>query len=88
MTREQFLSGTPFYIRQKNYKGDSTYYYDGGHISRQVRSAVDERVVLNDYECNIDKIGKVGFTGYTFVLGKRVVVKLRFEDLIQFEQEA
>lgn len=87
MTREQFLSGAQFYIGAKKYKGDSTYNYDGGHISRQVRSSIDGRVVLNDYECNVVKTGRVGFTAFTYVMGKKVVVKARFGDLVEFKQE-
>lgn len=88
MTKEQFLSGTPFYIKRKMYKGDSTYNFNTvGSISRQSRSSIDDRVVMDDYECNIVKLGKVGFTAFTFVLGKKVVVKCRFEDLVQFKQE-
>ncbi len=87
MTKEQFLSGTIFYIREKKYKGDSTYNYDGGHISRQSRSSIDDKVILNDYECNVIKTGRVGFSAFTFVLGKKVVVKLRFADLVEFKQE-
>ena len=88
MTREQFLNGTPFTLGPVKYKGDSTYSYDRGHISRQIRSAVDGRIVLNDYECNVEKLGRVGFTGITFIMGKKVVVKHRFEDLVEFKQEA
>jgi len=84
MTREQFLNGTQFYVGRKKYKGDSTYSYDVGSISRQSRSSVDERIVLDDYECNIIKTGRVGFVGFTFVLGKKVVVKYRFENLVEF----
>jgi hypothetical protein len=88
MTKEQFLAGTPFYIKSKKYAGDSTYYFNSAEsISRQSRSSVDERVVLDDYECNVDKIGRVGFTGFTFVMGKRVIVKLKFSDLISFNPE-
>ena len=87
MTREQFLSGVHFTIGPRKYKGDSSYNYDGGHIARQIRSSVDQRVVLNDYECNIEKVGRVGFTGIAFVLGKRVVVKHRFADLVQYKQD-
>ena len=87
MTREQFLNGTKFYIGQKKYKGDSTYSFEGGHISRQSRSSIDERVVLDDYECNVIKTGRVGFSAFTYVLAKKVVVKLRFEDLVEFKQE-
>ena len=86
MTKDQFLSGIPFYVGGKSYKGDSTYYYDGGHISRQVRSSVDERIVLADYECNVTKIGRVGFEVFNYVMKKKVVVKYRFEDLVIFEE--
>ena len=87
MTKEQFLSGAPFYIGKKSYKGDSTYYYhsNANCISRQSRSSVDERVVLDGYECTITKIGRVGFAGMTYVLGKKVVVKYKFDDLLMFE---
>jgi hypothetical protein len=89
MTKEQFLSGAPFYIKGKNYKGDSTYTFNGlGSISRQSRSSVDNRVVIDDYECNLFKMGRVGFEGFTFVMGKKVVVKYRFEDLVEFKEEA
>ena len=85
MTKEQFLNGTQFYIGRKKYKGDSTYSFnEAGSISRQSRSSVDERIVLDDYECNVIKIGRIGFSGFTFVLGKKVVVKYRFEDLVEF----
>lgn len=88
MTREQFLSGVHFTIGPRKYKGDSTYNYDRGHISRQIRSAVDGRVVLDDYECNVEKLGRVGFTGITFVMGKKVTVRHRFADLLEIKEEA
>jgi hypothetical protein len=89
MTKQQFISGTPFYIKRKAYKGDNTYYLNAvGSISRQSRSSVDERVVLDDYECNITKVGRVGFSCFTFVLGKKVDIKIRFEDLVEFKEEA
>lgn len=88
MTKEQFISGTPFTIGKQNYKGESTYYFDGGSISRQIRSSVDNRVTLVDYECNVLKVGRTGFKGFTFVMKKRVVVKYRFEDLVEFKEGA
>ena len=89
MTKEQFISGAPFYIKRKAYKGDSTYSYNSfGSISRQSRSSLDNRVVLDDYECNVTKTGRVGFEGFTYVMGKKVVVKARFEDLVEFKEEA
>jgi hypothetical protein len=84
MTKEQFISGTPFYIGKKSYNGDSTFTYDGGSICKQSRSSIDERVILDDYHCNVSKIGRVGFEGFTFILGKRIQVKLKFTDLESF----
>jgi hypothetical protein len=89
MTKEQFLKGTQFYVGSKKYKGDSTYSFSSvGSISRQSRSSVDERIVLDDYECNVTKIGRVGFAGFTYVMGKKVVVRSRFEDLVEFKEGA
>ena len=91
MTQEQFLNGVQFTIGQSTYKGDSTYSYreDAGKcITRQVRSSLDGRIVLNDYECNVDRVGRVSFTGFTFVMGKKVVVTYRFESLVEFKEEA
>jgi hypothetical protein len=89
MTKEQFLSGAHFYIGGKKYNGDSTYNFNGaGSISRQSRSSIDERVVMDDYECNIFKMGRVGFEGFTYVMGKKVMVKVRFSDLVEFKEEA
>jgi hypothetical protein len=87
MTKEQFLNGTPFYVGRKSYNGDSTYYCNNAEcISKQSRSSIDERVVLDDYACNIIKIGTKGFTAFTYVMKKKVVVKYRFEDLVVFEE--
>jgi hypothetical protein len=89
MTKEQFLNGTPFYIKGKKYAGDSTFTYneDIGCICKQSRSSLDERMILDDYECNMGKLGRIGFTGFTHVMGKRVIVKLKFSDLIPYESE-
>ena len=88
MTKEQFISGTSFYINRKAYKGDCTYYCNGvGSISRQSRSSIDERVVLDCYECNIIKIGRTQATCFSYVLGKKVQVTLKFADLVPFEDQ-
>ena len=88
MTREQFLNGAMFTIGPRKYKGESTYSFGPGHITRQSRSSLDGRVVLNDYECNVDRVGRVSFTGFTYVMAKKVVVTYRFESLVEFEEEA
>ena len=88
MTREQFLSGTPFTIGRPRYKGCETYYLDNGSVSRQSRSSKDERVIIEGYEANIIKVGRLGFSAYSFVLGKKVTRKIKFEDLVEFKIEA
>ena len=91
MTKEQFLNGTPFYIGAKSYNGACTYSFSKsiGCMLKQTRSSIDERVMLEDYECNIGKVGRLGFTGFTHVMKKKVVVKYKFSDLVEFKtQEA
>ena len=89
MTREQFLSGQSFKVKGLSYKGDSTYRYDDGCVVRESRSSQDDKVLTYNYHCNVNKIGKVQFQGFTYVFDKHIKVKYRFEDLIAFEtQEA
>ena len=89
MTKQQFLSGVQFYVGGKSYNGASTYSYNESAecIMRQSRSSIDERVVMDDYVCNVTKIGRVGFVCIAFVMKKKVVVKYKFEDLVEFEGE-
>ena len=87
MTREQFLNGTPFRVGFLSYKGAETYYYDEC-IMKQSRSSLDEKVIYSDYHANVLQIGRVGFTAFTFVMKKKVVVKYKFEDLVEFKEEA
>lgn len=89
MTREQFLNGASFKVKGfVNYKGAETYRLDGGSIVRESRSSVDERVITYSHHCNVDTIGKVQFTGFTYVFNKKIKVKYRFEDLERFGEEA
>jgi hypothetical protein len=88
MTREQFLNGTQFVIGFVTHKGAPTFSFHPGHISRQTRSSVDGRIVLDDYECNVDRVGRVSFSGFTYVMGKKVKVKYKFEDLVEYREEA
>ena len=89
MTKEQFLDGTMFTVGGLTYKGACTYSYNenAGCMMRQTRSSLDERIVMNEHECNVTKIGRVGFEGFAFVMKKKVVVKYRFSDLVLFEDQ-
>ena len=87
MTREQFLSGVSFKVKGFTYKGARTFYYDEC-IMRESRSSLDESVIYQGYHANVIKVGRVGFTAFSFVMNKKVVVKYRFEDLVEFKEEA
>jgi len=86
MTKEQFIAGKPFYVGTKAYKGDCTYYFREDIICRQSRSSIDERVVLDTYEANVYVKGNTYVQAYTYVLGKKVKVKLKYENLVMFEE--
>ena len=88
MTKEQFLNGTPFSLNY-DYSSDATYVYnnpgrrDKGSLSREYR-AKDGNVVLSDHLMNIEKIGRKMITAYCFIIGSKVVKKIRFEDMVEF----
>ena len=88
MTREQFLNGVSFSVGPLRYKGDSTNYYNAkdNYIGKQTRSSIDEKVVVDDYCCNVVKVGKVWFEGFVYVMRKKVKVKYKFSDLVEFKQ--
>ena len=88
MTREDFLNGEVFTVGVRSYKGDWTYRLEGGSIVKESRSSIDERVLTYNHECNVTKIGKVGFKGFTYVFNKKVNVNIRFEELFRFREEA
>ena len=87
MTREQFLLGVSFRVEGVTYKGAETFYYDEC-IMKETRSSLEERVLYKGHHANVIKVGRVGFTAFTFVLNKKVVVRYRFEDLVEFKEEA
>jgi hypothetical protein len=92
MTKQEFLAGNPFSIGLKYRKGDSTYYFTpseitSGSLSKQIRSGVDGRIITDDYHLSVDKIGTKSFTGFVFVMEKRVNIKYRFEDLKSYVEE-
>ncbi len=88
MTREQFLNGASFRPIGGTYKGDWTYKYDGQAIIRESRSSIDERVLTYSLHNNVTKVGRVAVEGFTYIFNKKVKVKVRFEDMIEFKEEA
>ena len=85
MTKEQFLNGISFYLPDEMLRDeDTTYKYQEGMILKETRNTKGD-VILRRYEANAENI-KTKFTeAYIYVLNKRVAVKLKFEDLIEYE---
>lgn len=92
MTKQDFLSGKPFRVASNsgyvNYKGASTFFYDGSCMMKQTRSSIDENILYSDYHMNIKTIGDKWFSGFTYVMNKKVQIRLKFEQLVEFRQEA
>jgi hypothetical protein len=82
MTREQFTTGTEFTIGQTNFFRLSQ---DQRTIEKIYRSSDKTRIILEDYHMNVEKIGRVEFEAYTYMLGKKVVRKIKFADLQLFQ---
>ena len=81
MTREDFIAGVEFEIKGNYFKLDK----DQRSITKVFRTSDRSRVVMEDYHMNVEMIGKVRFEAYTYMLGQKVVRKIRFEDLEVFK---
>jgi len=81
MTKEQFLNGVEFDIRGGYFKLDK----ERRTITRIFRSTDKTRIVMEDYHMNVEKIGRVRFEAYAYILGRRVDRKIRFEELVEFK---
>ena len=88
MTKAEFLNGTPFHIGQQRYKGAPSYKFEPQHklIVRQHRSLSSEEVIFDTHDCYVRKIGTKMITVFSSVMDKEVVQKIRFEDLVAFEE--
>ena len=87
MTKEQFLQGVQFCSVNSGNVGATTYSYADNMISEQVRSSIDGRILIDQYCCNIIKIGSKGFSAFCFIMYKKVIVRYKFEDLRTYEYE-
>lgn len=89
MTKTDFVSGKPFkVIGNVDYKGASTFFYDGECLMKQSRSSIDESVLFSDYHLNIKTIGDKWFSGFTYVMNKKIQIRLKYEQLVEFQEEA
>jgi hypothetical protein len=80
MTKEDFIAGVEFEIVGNFFKKEDNT------ITKVYRSREDRSiVVMEDYHMNVEKIGRVGFEAFTYMLGKKVVRKIKFNDLEVFK---
>lgn len=79
MTKQDFLSGVEFEMNGNFFKKEDNT------ITKVYRSQDRSRTVMEDYHMNVEKVGKVQFECYTFLLGKKIVRKVRFADLEVFK---
>lgn len=88
MTKQEFLSGKSFSIYPDS--SNTTYKYDSGNVEfgslvKEYRMYNEpERIILSDSIMNIEKIGTKMITLYTFLLGDKIVKKIRYEDMVEF----
>ncbi len=79
MTKQQFLSGAEFEMNRNFFRKE------GMAIIKVYRSSDRSKVILEDYHMNVEKVGKVQVECYTFLLGKRIVRKVRFDEVEVFK---
>ena len=89
MTKQEFLSGKSFSLNG-DYSNTTTYKYRGagvelGAIEREYRMYNDiDTILISDSIMNLEKIGTKKIHLYTFLLGKKIVDKIRFDDMIEY----
>jgi hypothetical protein len=92
MTKEQFLKGSSFSL-DGDYSNTTTYRYknDGaryGGIQREYRMYNDvNNILISDHIMNVEKLGNKMVHLYTFILGKKIVDRIRFKDMIEFPEQ-
>ena len=79
MTKQEFLSGTEFRIGRNFFKKEENT------ITKIYRSNDESSIVMEDYHMNVERIGRVGFEAYTYIMGRKVERKIRFEELVEFK---
>jgi len=92
MTKEQFLNGTSFSL-DGDYSNTTTYKYraDGarcGGLEREYRMYNDvNNILISDHLFNIEKVGSKMVHLYTFLLGRKIVDRIRYKDMIEFPEQ-
>jgi len=87
MTKAEFLEGISFSLAGEYIK-TTTYKYRGGRLpalEREYRMTTDpDNVLISDSIMNIEKIGTKKVHLYTFLLGKKISNKIRYDDMVEY----
>jgi hypothetical protein len=86
MTKQDFLEGKSFSL-DGDWSNNTTYKigHSGEALQREYRMHNDiDNVLLSDSIMNIDKIGNKMIHLYTFILGRKIVDKIRYDDMVEY----
>lgn len=89
MTKQEFLSGKSFSL-DGDYSSTTTYKYreagtELGALEREYRMYNDiDTILISDSIMNLEKIGTKKIHLYTFLLGRKITDKIRFDDMIEY----
>jgi hypothetical protein len=87
MNKEKFLSGTPFYVAKTITKGTSTLRFKEDTyptLNHQIRSSIDGKVLIDDYEAHVDQVTNTRVYFSTHVVNKTVKGTILFEDMVEW----
>ena len=88
MTKQDFLNGESFYLNG-DYSKTTTYKmgHKASSLEREYRMTSDvDNVLLSDHIFNIEKIGTKKVHLYTFLLGRKIVDKIRYDDMVAYDR--
>ncbi len=89
MTKQDFLEGKSFSL-DGDWSETTTYKYRGGSVEaleREYRMTTDvDNVLLSDHIYNIEKIGNKMIHLYTFLLGRKITDRLRYDDMVAYDR--
>jgi hypothetical protein len=89
MTKQDFLDGKSFSLNGDLSKTTTYKYREGsvefGSLEREYRFHDNtDRVLISDSIMNVEKIGTKKVHLYTFLLGRKIVDEIRYEDMVEF----
>ena len=88
MTKQDFLECKSFYLKG-DFSNTTTYKmgHKAGSLEREYRMTNDiDNILISDHIFNIEKIGNKMVHLYTFLLGRKIVDKIRYDDMVAYDR--